>query len=142
MSIEITINRTCRICLEDTEQDDIFRPCICQSYVHRECLNKWRETDNRYKNQCEICLYEYKYTHTPIVNSRIYRWYNVNFGFKYFMQNALLYIYGGLIILTDLDYKLAGKFMDSRDMLDILRVYYMIIYIITGLTSCPLLLLD
>ena len=54
---------TCRICLDDTIDDELFSPCRCtgsSKYVHISCLNKWRNEDLSNRNRCEICLYDYK----------------------------------------------------------------------------------
>lgn len=58
---------TCRICLEEDSIDNMLHPCKCtgsSKYVHKGCLNEWRNIttnrDNQYK--CEICNYRYKVT--------------------------------------------------------------------------------
>lgn len=62
---------TCRICLE--EDDRCVRACQCTDHVHRECLNRWRNTKvmNSYviplygnfaaTTHCEVCREPYKY---------------------------------------------------------------------------------
>lgn len=58
--------KICRICLEDDDEEYIS-PCLCkgtQKYIHRECLNRWRNMhphDSEKKNSCEICKYEFKF---------------------------------------------------------------------------------
>tara|TARA_B100001094_G_C18183234_1_gene802184 strand:- start:2633 stop:3358 length:726 start_codon:yes stop_codon:yes gene_type:complete len=52
----------CRFCLENDNQEDLFKPCLCNSKVHKECLRQWRilhstQEDNFLK--CEICKHEY-----------------------------------------------------------------------------------
>lgn len=56
---------TCRICLEEDSINNMLHPCKCTGssrYVHKGCLNEWRNIttnrDNQYK--CEICNYRYK----------------------------------------------------------------------------------
>lgn len=54
---------TCRICLDDSIDAELFSPCRCTGttkYVHRTCLNEWRMEDLITRNRCEICLYDYK----------------------------------------------------------------------------------
>lgn len=53
---------TCRFCLDNDKQEDMFKPCLCNSKVHRSCLSQWRllhspNDDNFLK--CEICNYNY-----------------------------------------------------------------------------------
>lgn len=57
----------CYICCDDIPGDILIRPCLCNSYVHRQCIQTWI----RYKNitKCTVCLnsYEYeKYTYDTI----------------------------------------------------------------------------
>ena len=58
---------TCRICLEEAnKKEKLIRACRCNGtskYVHRSCLQSWRETScftDRDTSECEICLYKYK----------------------------------------------------------------------------------
>lgn len=55
----------CRICFEEDERKNLICPCKCSGtgkYVHRECLNKWREIncDNENYKQCPTCKFKYK----------------------------------------------------------------------------------
>jgi hypothetical protein len=53
----------CRICLEENNVDDMISPCLCrgsQRYVHRNCLNIWREQNRNNYYRCSVCLYEYR----------------------------------------------------------------------------------
>lgn len=48
----------CKICLDSETSDNVlFRPCVCNDYVHKNCLNKWRnETVNPYNFiTCTVC---------------------------------------------------------------------------------------
>lgn len=58
----------CRICFEQetAESQDrsnpLICPCMCSGsskYVHRQCLQQWRETNHRAdaSYQCEVCKY-------------------------------------------------------------------------------------
>lgn len=56
---------TCRICLGPQEQnnDPLIHPCKCRGstkWVHRQCLNTWRNTNARLYFQCDICHFRYK----------------------------------------------------------------------------------
>lgn len=56
--------RQCRICLGE-EGDDLISPCRCRGgsqYVHRACLQAWRQSnqgDAYY--QCNVCLFRYRF---------------------------------------------------------------------------------
>lgn len=56
----------CRICQDETNQDDLISPCLCSGsikWVHRHCLDKWRSLDPTGKrfSQCQMCLHYYEY---------------------------------------------------------------------------------
>jgi len=55
----------CRICLDDTEQETLFQPCLCSGssgWVHEQCLTEWRLTAPNPEafNKCFSCNYTYK----------------------------------------------------------------------------------
>jgi len=55
---------SCRICMGDSSDGKLFRPCRCKGsmqFVHVECLQKWREqSSNRQAYfRCEQCHYQY-----------------------------------------------------------------------------------
>ena len=57
-------SKSCRICLDDDNQNDLIRPCLCSggsAYVHRKCLDNWRASNNagRGFKFCEVCKFEY-----------------------------------------------------------------------------------
>ncbi len=62
MSLDI-----CRICLEgqqviETFQWELICPCNCKGsvkYVHRKCLEEWRNTNYINYYECSICKFEY-----------------------------------------------------------------------------------
>jgi hypothetical protein len=63
--------KQCRICFENEEDttDEMINPCLCRGdrkYVHRRCLNQWRNlsTNPIALNQCTECHYEYQFTLT------------------------------------------------------------------------------
>eukprot|EP01119_Soliformovum_irregulare_P002269 TRINITY_DN12555_c0_g1_i1.p1 TRINITY_DN12555_c0_g1~~TRINITY_DN12555_c0_g1_i1.p1 ORF type:complete len:234 (-),score=2.55 TRINITY_DN12555_c0_g1_i1:175-876(-) len=53
----------CRICHESCEE--LIAPCRCRGtarYVHRDCLNSWRDTrGGKLKYRCEICLTNFRF---------------------------------------------------------------------------------
>jgi hypothetical protein len=55
----------CRFCFEETEQEDLFVPCMCSGtarFVHRHCLQEWRSQDINSINytRCQECLFDYE----------------------------------------------------------------------------------
>ena len=58
--------KQCRICLDEDENiEDLIVPCQCdgtQKYVHRKCLERWRQEnkDNINYTRCQECLTDYK----------------------------------------------------------------------------------
>lgn len=58
------VGRSCRICLDNDNQDDLISPCLCtggSAYVHRRCLDSWRAMNQsgRAFNMCDVCQFEY-----------------------------------------------------------------------------------
>ena len=52
----------CRICLDDSNPEDLISPCRCNAVVHETCLQRWRAEciDNPDKyDRCEICTADY-----------------------------------------------------------------------------------
>ncbi|KAF8326077.1 uncharacterized protein EI90DRAFT_3071414 [Cantharellus anzutake] len=71
--LELSDDRQCRICLagpeEELELGRLIRPCKCKgsiSFVHVECLNKWRTTSESKSAfwQCPQCHYKYAFART------------------------------------------------------------------------------
>ena len=51
------IELECRICLED---DNLIKPCACNSGIHIKCLKEWMMTENNQNpTECEICKQPY-----------------------------------------------------------------------------------
>jgi hypothetical protein len=56
----------CRICLETDKEENLCNPCKCigtQKYVHKECLNTFREQFYNFhvhRLYCAVCKTEYK----------------------------------------------------------------------------------
>jgi hypothetical protein len=59
--------KMCRICLNYDDLEYIS-PCLCKGtmkYVHRECLNEWRNSENKLAlNNCTECKFKYEYKST------------------------------------------------------------------------------
>ena len=55
---------TCRICLGDGSDGQLFSPCKCKGsmkYVHKTCLDTWRSTAVKRASyyECDTCKYRY-----------------------------------------------------------------------------------
>ena len=66
----------CRICFDEEVDDELISPCRCNGtskYIHRKCLNRWREFQRGREGErhCMECKEEY------IVRRR-YRWETEN----------------------------------------------------------------
>lgn len=69
-SVDITREeqRTCRICLDDDEDDEtgkLFSPCRCTGsmrFVHPRCLDTWRANSSNDQSyfRCDACHFEYR----------------------------------------------------------------------------------
>ena len=66
-NLDIVINNTCRICLEDDTDEELIHPCKCKGtsyFIHNSCLTKWRLSHPRSHHnfkKCELCKYKFKY---------------------------------------------------------------------------------
>ena len=62
----------CRICLKQTANGPLLRPCKCKgifAYCHSKCLARWIEVTNI--GQCDLCHYKY---HTETHKKGILEW--------------------------------------------------------------------
>eukprot|EP00760_Papus_ankaliazontas_P022873 PhM_4_TR19057/c0_g1_i2/m.3451 len=52
----------CWICLSNNNSVDLFRPCACNSFVHRKCLATWRFTGRNLRSwsHCPNCASPYR----------------------------------------------------------------------------------
>lgn len=71
--------KTCRICLESDQPEDMIAPCRCKGgsrWVHRKCLDEWRihETDRAFA-KCTECLFEYHMEQKPNKKHRKTKYY-------------------------------------------------------------------
>jgi len=69
------VHKVCRICFDceghgaEAHDNPLISPCLCAGssrYVHRKCLQQWRETSKASGRsqafyRCEVCHYEYRY---------------------------------------------------------------------------------
>lgn len=64
-----TVNKECRICFDDEDQETIISPCLCKGtmkWIHRDCLIK--TLDNSDIVCCKICSFQYDYTSSIIID--------------------------------------------------------------------------
>ena len=101
----------CRICLESEEEEkgELISPCVCagsQKYIHRSCLNRWRDgnRDGPAFTNCELCKYEY-------IIKRDFELETWIFPIKNITKTALViaycaYLYAISFMLWQMDYRL------------------------------------
>ena len=113
LEIPLGNNKQCRICFENEEdaKHEMINPCLCRGdrkYVHRRCLNQWRNlsTNPIALNQCTECHHEYEFSTEIELNEK-----PICAKFGNFMANNTLVFFllnNGIIImmsyiLQDLD---------------------------------------
>lgn len=94
--------KTCRICLETDYTDDnpLIAPCYCtgtSKYVHRNCLEKWRQTNpvnSLARKQCGECHCEYRIYREGISIPYIWNILDIIHNYNCFIfMSVLLFIY-------------------------------------------------
>ena len=68
------MDKTCRFCLEaENPNDALFRPCVCNEYVHKGCLRTWRETTRNPINYtcCSVCKKKFSTKETKKPDERV-----------------------------------------------------------------------
>lgn len=133
MSSEIEIKtdtRTCRICLEESEIDNLIHPCKCDGhskYVHPECLKKWRSTSEVHNDKCQICRTEYKKVGKKIKHSILLNKHRQQFSQIVIYAFLIIMLYAAMIYAIDIDKTFAisvGIYEDS--FLQQFRIYYIL----------------
>jgi hypothetical protein len=106
----------CRICLdsETNEKGELISPCVCagsQKYIHRSCLNRWREGNREGSafTNCEICKSKY----TIIRDFELENW--IIPAPKISPMGIIIlycaYLYTTSFILWEIDYRLDFPFI-------------------------------
>jgi len=108
MSVEIDIQEkyTCRICLEEDNLDNLIYPCKCNGnskYIHRYCVNKWRETSKENNIKCDICNTIYIKRGEQFKNNKIFENMKKNFWKINIVSILLMTIY--TLILSNGEYE-------------------------------------
>ena len=104
-------NKECRICFEnyETVDNELIYPCYCSGtskYVHRECLEKWREAnvDNDAYRRCRECHARYKIKYKNIVEYYFFSNETIDYFFKYsniVTINAIMFFFGSTVRIFD-----------------------------------------
>ena len=97
-------NTICRICLENDDIDNLIYPCMCNGnskYVHKRCLNEWRNINHNPDNfkRCEVCHYEYDIVN--VISRKIKcMYFFVKNWFLFFFINYMIMLFSGAILLN------------------------------------------
>lgn len=84
------MNNNCRICFEEDVQSNFISPCLCSGnikYVHRNCLNKWRNIpsfNNTNFYSCEICKEEFILEINEELDNKLNLKFKLCIGFEIF----------------------------------------------------------
>lgn len=98
------IHKICRICLEEDDEEYIS-PCLCkgtQKYIHRECLNKWRNmhpNNTEKRNSCEICKYKFKFFNRNITD---YSKYFIKMSYHHIIHSMCTWFIAIMFIWTEI----------------------------------------
>ena len=97
--------KICRICFEEDDGGEYISPCLCkgtQKYIHRDCLNRWRDMhsfDSEKRNSCEICKYEFKFYNRDTTD---YSKYTIKFNYFYIIRSMLTWFMSLMFIWIEL----------------------------------------
>ena len=98
----------CKICfLSQKDNDDkLIKPCNCKTYVHKECIEKWRrkKIGKIQYYRCEVCLYRYKisiFSNKILASIIRFIYFNIaKINYSYFVITTLINIITGYFIST------------------------------------------
>lgn len=101
-------NEYCKICFltNKDKEDKLINPCNCKTYVHKECIEKWR----RHKigkiqyYRCEVCLQKYKisiFSNQLLAYSIRFIYFNLAFvNYSYYVLSTLLNLLFGYFLYS------------------------------------------
>jgi hypothetical protein len=121
----------CRICLQEDNIDNLIYPCKCNGYskyIHRECLNKWRNMYPDKNDKCDICNYFFMKKGIQLERNRFFKSINNHFLTIILLLIFVLSLYTCFIYAIDVDKKLAYLTNLYGNNLQILRIYFIINY--------------
>lgn len=98
----------CKFCFNDDIRENLISPCLCSGnikYVHRQCLDIWRQTNSNNQNfyACEVCKNKF------ILETENYLgiFIKIIFGAKILLLN--FFIFGTIFLLGKLVNLFIGK---------------------------------
>lgn len=98
----------CWYCQSAERADMLFKPCACNSFIHRDCFRKWRTGWINPRNyfQCPNCCHSYKMERVRVssgqTKANILR--NYRFGLIKLWLGTFLFIGGIIAILATIAY--------------------------------------
>jgi hypothetical protein len=96
----------CRICFEDASFNELIAPCLCNGtsrYVHRRCLERWRQSSSGAFSRCYECNFSYSLAYQyPVEHFK----FNINY-LLYNFERYLLAI--SAIFISSLYLRSVGK---------------------------------
>ena len=92
----------CRICFEEDSPENMIIPCKCKGsskYVHRSCLDSWRNVDTTSPNftRCNTCLFQYVYDNKH--NKEKIKKYRFNILYDIFFVILAIFMFGIVIFM-------------------------------------------
>ena len=130
--LERAENNKCYICCEEIGKSlknfsgngaTMIKPCLCDSYVHRECFYRWLFSggglDQRNRKRCSVCRYEYQFYDNKDLS--LYHFENKEVKEKYIkeLKKAMCFkvfkIYFIHIVLISLVTMIVGTFISFVD---------------------------
>ena len=149
-----SIKKTCRICLEQDDEEYIS-PCLCkgtQKYIHRSCLNQWREVNRNNpekRNSCEICKYKFKFFNANTIDFSKFllkkkKYYIVHFLFAWFLSMIILWfdILNDFFLIKTLNFYSSNNssliiiFRDIKNSEEVFYMNYSLFYIFCSCYIC------
>lgn len=84
----------CMICTESDDKYPLYKPCNCNTLIHKDCLTKLVDI-NSHQHKCAICLKEYNF----VIISKNYKF---NFDSKELLIFGLIYLSSIMLIILSL----------------------------------------
>ena len=99
-------NEYCKICFltNKDKEDKLINPCNCKTYVHKECIEKWRrkKIGKIQYYRCEVCLQKYKisiFSNPLLAYSIRFIYFNLAFiNYSYCVLSTLLNLLFGYFL--------------------------------------------
>ena len=101
------MDNLCFICYESINKGSLYKPCNCNTLIHKDCLEKLVDV-NSHKEKCPICLKKYDIV---IVSKK----YNYSFEIGEVIIFCILYLSSFLIII--LSFVLIFEFQSNHEII-------------------------